>query len=83
MIKYRDEIVGRGIVDDTSLYCFVMDEWAFLLNVIEFLGVVKLWHKGLVHLNAHSVWFLSTKELVCGIKLIPTNNTVCSWKANL
>ena len=77
ILKDRDKIVGRGVLDDNGLHRFIFEDCAFPLCAIESPETTTLWHRRLGHLNTHSLRFLSINKLATGVPLIPTSNRIC------
>jgi hypothetical protein len=77
IIKDKDKIVGRGIVDNSGFYRFIVEDCSFPLYAIESPEITSLWHRRLGHLNNHSLRFLFANKLATGLPLIPTSNQVC------
>ena len=61
IIKDRHKIVGRGLLDKSGLYRFVVENCSLPLYAIHFPSTATLWHRRLGHLNHHSLRFISVK----------------------
>jgi hypothetical protein len=77
ILKDRDNIVGKKIVDNSGFYRFIVEDCSFPLYAIESPEITSLWHRRLGHLNNHSLRFLSATKLATGLPLIPISNQVC------